>query len=105
MNRHFVWSNRLGNDLLVKVSSFSEMESDAAIDVCCRNVVDFFQSHTGFFIGVRSSGAGDCEHIGSLWYHQLLFGKRVQTEAFLFKCFRRFVFVELSAIIHDNCGT
>ena len=81
------------------------MESDAAIDVCCRNVVDFFQSHTGFFIGVRSSGAGDCEHIGSLWNHQLLFGKRVQTEAFLFKCFRCFVFVELSAIIHDNCGT
>lgn len=81
------------------------MESNAAVDVCRRNVVDFFQSHTGFFISVRSSCAGHCEHIGSLGNNQLLFGKRGKTETFLFECFRCFVFVELSAITHDNRGT
>ncbi len=54
----------LCNFYLIKLTCFGEVDGDAAVHVSACNSVEFFQGHTGLFIGVFSSGARDGEDVG-----------------------------------------
>ena len=57
---HLEGCNCLGDSILVQITGLGQMDGDAAVDVSCCDVTEFFQGHTGLFIGICSSSAGDC---------------------------------------------
>ena len=66
MDCHFEGLDCLGNGTLVQFTGFGEVDGDTAVDVGSRNVVDFFQGHTGLFVGVCSSGAANPKDVCGL---------------------------------------
>jgi len=66
INLHFEGGNRLGDGIFIQIAGFGEVDGDTAVDIGSRNVVDFFQGHTGLFVGVSSSSASDCQNVGGL---------------------------------------
>ena len=66
INLHFEGGNCLGDGIFIQIAGFGEVDGDTAVDIGSRNVVDFFQGHTGLFVGVCSSGAANPKDVCGL---------------------------------------
>ena len=105
LNFHFKGFDCLGNGILVQIAGFGEVDGDTTVDVGSCDVVDFLQGHTGLFIGVRSSGAGNGQNVGGLGNDSLFLGERGKPEPLGLQGFGDTALVEILAVFHDDGGT
>lgn len=93
-----------GDFVFVQHRAFGEVDGDVGVDVCACDTVEFFQGHTGLFVVLSSSGAGDGENVGGLRDDDLFFPEGDKAEAFLLECFHGGVLVQLLAVFHEDGG-